>query len=797
MDQKTIRALEFDKVLRMASSFALTGPGSEAVRCIRPIQEPVDIISTSEAVSECRKVLSGGESSGIEWFDDLTTLFKKVRPEDSVLDPLELRAFLPLFHSSQSLARFGKDVSLRRLSSLTASLQSHPDIGHSIERSIAPDGYVADEASVELADIRRRIRTIETRMNRTLEGILARRDLKPHLQDHFITQRNNRWVIPVKRDSKGSVPGIVHDISNTGETLFIEPYEVQMLGNELESMRAEEKLEIYRILRRLTALLRDSMASIENDYAIVIELDRLFCIASFAEAMQMTQPVINERLLLRIIGGRHPLLWDILKRQGREEELVPLDFELGADADCMVITGSNAGGKTVTLKTAGVIVLMALSGMHVPAKPGTAIPFLTRVLADIGDDQSIEQNLSTFSAHIKRLNEIIGLSGHGTLAIIDELGTGTDPEQGGALACATLRTLRQKGAIAVVSTHLGMLKAFAHSEDRMINGSMEMEEIRDNGTRYYRPTYRLVIGAPGTSHALEIAGSLGLDPAVIEQAREFLQERDTGVDALIAELGRRTKELRDRIDDMRKQEEEVRRLKEKLRQELKHMEQKKKEAIAGALREAEQIVLDARGRMNRLIDQAKRGEARARRKALEEAAMEVRKIRKMREAVQPEDLEKIEDVSEGQRVYIRILDKEGVVRSVDRKSGRCRVVVDGREVLVPVDSLFEPVSDGKAISKRPSDDTSRKRPDLPEREVSDEINVVGQRVDPAVSIIERFLNDAAMANLGEVKIIHGVGTGRLAAAIREYLSGHPLCECWRVGAEEEGGAGVTVVTLNA
>ncbi len=795
MDQKTIRALEFDKVVRMASAHAITAPGAGAVRCVSPLESLDDIIHSSEAVSECRKVLSEGESSGIEWFDDLTPLFTRLRPDDSVLEPLELRSFLPLFNSSASVARFSSDTSLARLSSLTSNLQSPREIGRSIGRSIEPDGHVADEASAGLEEIRRRIRNIESRLNKTLEGILTRKDLEPHIQDHFVTQRNNRWVIPVKRDSKGSVPGIVHDISNTGETLFIEPYEIQKLGNELESMRAEEKLEIYRILRNLSAILRENMAAIENDYAIIIELDRLFALASFSDMMQMSPPVMKEGRLLRITNGRHPLLWDTLRQQGREDGLVPLDVELGAGAVCMVITGSNAGGKTVALKTVGVIVLMALSGMHVPAASGTTIPFLDRVLADIGDDQSIEQNLSTFSAHIKRLNEIIDLSGRGTLAIIDELGTGTDPEQGGALSCAILRTLVKKGAMAMVSTHLGMLKSFAHSEEGMINGSMEMEESEENGKIAYKPTYRLIVGTPGTSHTLEIAGNLGMDHSVIEEARGFLGKHDTGIDDLIADLVRKSRQLEGRITELREQEEEVLRLKERLQSELNHMEQKKKEAMTGALREAEQIVIEARERVNRLLDQSKRGDSRVRRRVLEETGREIKRIKKMREKIQPEVLEKLEYASAGQRVYIRMLGKEGIVISHDRKTGRCRVMVGDREVHVPVDSLFKPAADSPDAAGKVSDGRRQKVQDIYAREAPAEINIVGQRVDPAISMTERFLNDASLAGHVEVKIIHGVGTGRLAAAVREYLSDHPLCDSWREGCEEEGGAGVTIVKL--
>ncbi|MBI4698924.1 MAG: hypothetical protein HY758_08480 [Nitrospirae bacterium] len=481
MDQQTFRLLEYEKILEMADSFAVTAPGRYAVREIKPLDNINKIREQLDLVSECRTYLAGGQPSGIEHFEDLSPLFKRVRPADSVLEPFELRAFIPLFSSASGLKRSCESPLYPGLGKIICTLITHDDLKKAIERAVDPEGKIRDNASPELSYIRKGIKSCEGQIRGMLEGMLKQKDLEQYLQDFYLAQRNGRWVIPVKRDFKSNVPGIVHDISNTGETVYVEPYPIQHPGNELESLRAEAKLEEHRILRGLSAMLRTHLHDIENDYHLVARVDCLFAVAGFAEQMQMAPPELNENGFMKIIKGRHPLLWKTLKKENNEEELVPLDIEMGRDHSCMVITGSNAGGKTVALKTIGVLNLMSLSGMHIPAVSGTTVPFIRAVLADIGDEQSIEQNLSTFSAHITRISEIIRQSSADTLVIIDEFGTGTDPEQGGALSCAILRKLKKQGAITVASTHLGMLKSFAHSEPGMINAAMEMGEVTYKG----------------------------------------------------------------------------------------------------------------------------------------------------------------------------------------------------------------------------------------------------------------------------------------------------------------------------
>ena len=795
MDQHTFRVLEFEKILEMAAVFAVTAPGRDVVRRIRPLKRIEEIRRQIALVSECGNLLSEGQHSGIEHFDDLSPLFQKIRPVDAVLEPLALRSFLPLFHSAFNLKIFSESPSYTGLGAIVSQLTTHPDLRKAIERALDNEGKIRDDASPELSHIRKGIKSCEGRIKNILEGILNQKDLAKYLQDFYLAERNNRWVIPVKRDFKGNVPGIVHDISNTGETVYVEPYSIQSLGNELESYRAEEKLEEYRILRRLTALLREHLHEIEKDYHVVAKVDSLQAAAEFSRSMNMSPPEINEEGHIKIIRGRHPLLWKTLKRENREGLLVPLDMEMGRDSSCMIITGSNAGGKTVSLKTIGVLNLMALSGMHIPAGSGTTIPFLKNVLADIGDEQSIEQNLSTYSAHMTRISEIIRRGDEHTLVIIDELGTGTDPEQGGALSCAVLRKLKKSGVLTLASTHLGMLKAFAHSEPGMTNSAMEMKEAIVDGVSTFKPTYKLILGEPGTSHAFEIAESLGLDADVIREARDFIKDEGGRIETLITELKQRTAALDNGIKETEEMKQEIERLRSQLKEEFSQLRITEKEIMAKAIKEAENLVRRTKREARDIIETLKRASLAEAREAAKELDRKLEEMIISGKQYAPEEIVPLKEIKEGQRVFINTLGKHGVVHSVNEKSRRCKIIVDGKEAEVPFGELSEPSDDFTGKQKE-----SRKvgRPFAPASEdisLTSELNVIGQRVDPALSLIERYLNDASMSGLQQVKIIHGIGAGILAGAIREYLRDHPLVESFRKGSEDEGGEAVTVVFI--
>jgi DNA mismatch repair protein MutS2 len=795
MDKQTLRVLEFEKILNMAAALSFTSPGRALVAKTHPLNDPDIIRKKIVLISECRKLLSEGLQPGIEHFEDLTPLFQRVRPENAVLDPLELRSFLPLFSSAISLSSLGDNPLCPTLGKIVSRLTTHPDLRKAIDSAIDRDGFVRDDASYELSRVRKNIKSIERKIKGVLERILQRRELARHLQDFFIAERNKRYVIPVKKDSKGNIPGIIHDISNTGETVYVEPYSIQNLGNDLESNRAEEKLEVHRILKTFSDGLREHLGEIVDDYSITAEVDALQSAAALSDQLDMIPPEINEKGHLKIIKGRHPLLWKTLRQENRETDLVPLDLEIGKTHSCMVITGSNTGGKTVALKTAGVLHLMGLSGMHIPAEQGTTIPLFENIFADIGDEQSIEQHLSTFSAHINRISEIIRQSSMQTLVIIDELGTGTDPEQGGALSCAILRRLKQKGALTVISTHLGMLKAFAHSEQGLINSAMEMKEVTDHGTTTFLPTYRLITGEPGTSHAFDIAKSLGLEKDVISEARQFMTDEGTRFESLISELKQKTSELNERLKHADTVKHEASLLRSTLKKEHARLAAMKNETLLNARKEAEDLLRDTRKEAARILKELKQSHPRETEKTIRGLEKKIGEMKRARESFSPPKGQPLNEVKEGMRVFIHTLGIDGTVDSVQEKAGRCRVLVEGKEIIVPLSELSEPLQRPSKENVATPRTWTAAEDVIESRALSHELKIIGLRVDPALSRIERFLNDASLAGLKQVRIIHGIGSGRLARAVREYVRDHPLVEDSRKGNEEEGGEAVTIVFL--
>ncbi len=800
MDTQTYRVLEFSRVLEMIGEYAVTEPAKGIIHKKKPYSSIDEIRRQISLVSECRTIMAEGRSLGIEHFSELSPLFKRVRPSDSVIEAVELRAFLPLMLSALNLKTYSGDSLYAGLSNIVAQLTTHPDIIRSIDKSIDREGKIRDDASPQLSSVRRSIKSYENKIKVVLDGLLKREDLVPYLQDFYITKRSNRWVIPVKKDFKGNVPGVVHDISNTGETVFIEPYSVQQIGNELESLGAEEKLEEYRILRDLTALIRDNLYDIEAGYKIVAEVDALQAIARFSDRMNMSPPEVNEKGHMKIVSGMHPLLWKSLKKELRENEIVPLDIEIGRGLTGMVITGSNAGGKTVALKTIGILLLMSLSGMHIPAGSGTMVPFLDGLYADIGDDQSIDQNLSTFSAHITRISDIIKRSGKNTLVIVDELGTGTDPEQGGALSCAILKQLKMRESLTIVSTHLGMLKAFAHSESGIINCAMEMKEVDVKGVAAYRPTYKLVVGEPGTSHAFEIAASLGLHPDIIKEARQFISGQDAQIESLISDLKEKNRAIDRRMNETEKLKKETDDLRASIEKELAAINYTKQEQLSKALSEAREIVRSTKSEASDIIAELKKTNAAEGHKTLEILNKRNADIKKSQEKITPVKQQKLKEVFEGQSVFIKSLGINGNIKTVNEKAGKCIVLVSGKGITVPLKDLYEPeqkpgeqktgfsAAPG-VLQKYPASYLSM------DSDMSSEINVIGKRVDPALSMVERYLNDASLSDMRQVKIIHGIGEGKLSFAIREYLKDHPLVESSKRGDEDEGGDAVTVVIL--
>lgn len=786
ISENTLKLLEFNKLLRLISDFANSDASKTSVLEILPLNNKAVIEKKFQLTYEVRKMSHEGNRLELYPFPDVSRLVVKIRPEGAVLDAVELADFIPLLSISAAISVQLKDrTDLPYLKELTANLTGFPDILKLLKRSIDSEGNILDSASLLLSDLRAGIRRLEGRMRKKLEEIVRDEKISQFLQDDFVTTRSGRWVIPVRMDSKGMVPGIVHDISKSGETAFIEPLSIINLSNELENLVADQKAEEIRILRNICSEIRKVADGVDEEFDIIVYLDSLNCIAQFSDMLHMETPEINDTYLINLTDARHPLLELAFQRMKNAQNIVPLAVRLGGDNTVMVITGANAGGKTITIKTIGLLLLMALSGMPVPASAGSSFPLINNLLVDIGDEQSIENNLSTFSAHISNIAEILGKRGSDTVILIDELGTGTDPDEGAALACAILKDIRKSGALVFATTHLADIKGFVHRTDGMVNASMEFD------VKTLTPLYKLRLGEPGQSHALEIARRYGLPDSLIDDAKAMLGSVKVDFDYMISDLNAKRAEYENLLADLENQRSELKKQKGLLEKMLSDAKEKKKEALAGAYREASDLVTDTKRKMNAFLDEIKKQEKSERQKTIKkvEAAQEYITEKLIEFDIRDDRVPPIEDIKRGDVVYVKSIGCDASVIEVNQKNKRLKVSAKNMEIEVPLSDLrFKSGKEPPAVK-------AYERKEQGDEPVSSRINLVGMRVDEALSNLEPFLNHASLAELQEVTIIHGVGKGLLMRAIREHLDGHPLVKKFRAGTTEEGSVGVTVVSM--
>jgi len=534
MTKDTLRLLEFHKIIDCIASFAHSSAALPLINALAPLGGKFDSELRLSLVAEIRNLSVSGIRLPLEPYDNIAGVIELARPEGSLLSTEELSLLVPFLIVSdriKKLLSYRSDIPL--LTQISADVDSFPDILDPLQHSIAPDGGLLDSASDLLFNLRKNQRHLVGRVRKRLEEIVREREVAIFLQDDFITQRNGRWVIPVRMDSKGMVPGVVHDVSRSGETAFMEPIEIIGMVNELENLNAEEKAEQIRILKEITAWIREDADAILASFKAVVYLDFLNSIASFADLVGAKNPQITDKMTLQILAGYHPLLL-LMERGSGVSSVVPLDLGLGEEAGIktLLITGPNTGGKTIAIKVAGLLTLMAQSGIPVPADSKSVFPAKAKIVADIGDEQSIEESLSTFSAHIRKITAILATADQQTLALLDELGTGTDPVQGGAIACAALEELMQKGSVVLATTHLIDIVTYVQKTAGMMNAAMEFDQ------QSLTPLFRLTMGEPGQSHALDIARRCGMPERIIAAATLFAGKMESEFHTLLADLKR-------------------------------------------------------------------------------------------------------------------------------------------------------------------------------------------------------------------------------------------------------------------
>ncbi|MDD5312734.1 MAG: endonuclease MutS2 [Dehalococcoidia bacterium] len=788
MDNNTLEMLEFPRVRERLAHYTSFSAGRELALALEPTSDIDLVILLLKQSAEARKLLSIKPDFHISEAYDVRE--DVMRAEKGVpLDPQTLLKVLKTMAAAR-LARSGLGRMTEELPALWAvvrdiSVQS--ELEGEISRCISPAGEIMDSASPRLANLRWQLRESRRHLQERLAGIVKSKKGQTVLQEPLITERNGRYVLPVKAELKKELKGIVHDISNTGATVFIEPLETVEVGNELRQAEIEERQEIERILAALSASIGASGADILHNINILARLDLVLAKAFYAEKIKAIEPEISvpaegARQSLILVNARHPLL---------RGEAVPLNVEIGHDFSILIISGPNAGGKTVALKTVGLLVSMAQSGLPIPCAEGTCMPVFDAVFADIGDEQSIEQTLSTFSAHINNISRIVKTTSPRSLVLLDELGISTDPEEGAALAQAVLLHFLGKGTMVVVTTHYSQLKAFAHLNPGLRNASLDFDPVT------LMPTYKLRVGMPGGSNALNIATRFGLPQEIVTDARSIMSKGSQEVEAMLSDLTAEQKRLEDlhaslKVEETRareltgKLEDEIARLKEKERDLLREIQDNLNKEIAGlyrAIREAEAELKKQRNREK--IEQSK--------KALEKISSEADKHNKEL-AQKLADIkgsdEAAAEIAAGDSVRIRDMDIIAEVISVHSDDGRLEVQTGDIRLTLNAGSVEKLESLGPAADiEKPVIRPRTTRPASPE------LDLRGKRADLVGAHLDTYLNDAFMSHLMEVRVIHGYGTGAVRNAVREFLQGHALVKSFRPGGQGEGGDGVTVVRL--
>ena len=781
--EKTFTTLEYDKILSILKQHLASEVGLEYAQKLRPVTNLKEAETLQEQTWEAESIYTRTGRTPISGFPDVRDLVSRMHASLflSTRELLAVGQAMRAAREAKDILQNGDENSI--LCNLANRLCSHRSVEEEIARCILGEDEISDNASPELSRIRRQVKIVGERVREKLNGMLRSQTTQKYLQEAVITIRNGRYVLPVKAECRSQVPGLVHDQSSSGATLFIEPSAVVELGNENKRLSIEEKNEIERILCGLTAMLSPFADEIHISCNVMGALDVIFARAIMARDLRAVRPKLNEAGHVRIVRGRHPLI--------AKDRVVPVDIWLGETFRTLIITGPNTGGKTVTLKTVGLFTLMAMSGMFIPADEGTELSTFDSVFADIGDEQSIEQSLSTFSSHMTNTVRILTEADGRSLVLLDELGAGTDPVEGAALAQAILESLYERSTLTVATTHYSEIKAFALMHAGMQNASMEFDVDR------LCPTYRLFIGIPGKSNAFEISKRLGLSDAVISRAQDFLQKKDVAFETVLSEAEQARRIAENDKEAIYKTRIETEKIKTELEREKKKLEDEKTLLRQKAREDARRMVQETRQDMEKLIVQLRSIEN-IDQKVLERAVQSSRDaMRKTEERLYEQAVQRDTagdaptSVRPGERVKLITLGQEATVLKPADGKGEVLVQAGVMKLSIPLNDI-RPVE-----QKKKPVQTAAKVTLSQDRGSALSIDLRGSMVDDACLELDRFIDNALITGVHEFYVVHGKGTGALRTGVQQYLKNHPLVKTYRIGAYGEGDAGVTVVTLKS
>lgn len=799
MNDKALRILEYHKIISLLVDKASSAPGKELCQKLTPMTDIREIETAQQQTADAFSRLVKGGRIHFSGNKDISFSIKSLEIGSalSAVELLKISASLACATRAKTFARTEHDEEITdSLQEYFANLEPLTPLQNEINRCIISEEEIADDASPTLKHIRRSINLTNEKIHSQLTN-MVNGSYRTYLQDAVITMRNNRYCIPVKSEHKGNVPGMVHDQSSTGSTLFIEPAVVVDLNNQLKELALKEKDEIERILAELSATAGEHTEELANNYRLLTKLDFIFARAGLAIDMNASRPLFNQDRYINIRKGRHPLL--------DKKKVVPIDISLGKDFDLLVVTGPNTGGKTVSLKTVGLFALMGQSGLHIPALDRSELGIFTEVYADIGDEQSIEQNLSTFSAHMTNTISILKNADEDSLCIFDELGAGTDPTEGAALAIAILKNLHDKGIRTMATTHYSELKVFALTTSYVENACCEFD------VETLRPTYRLLIGIPGKSNAFAISSKLGLPDEIIASAREHISEDDESFEDLLADLETSRRTIENERNEIQRYKAEIESLKKKLEQKQERLDAQKDKILREANEEARKILQEAKDVADETIrDFQKVSVNKTSIQELEKARTKVRDKISEKNAklstVQEKPTHKIlkpTQIKPGDMVKVVSMGLKGTVSSKPDAKGDLFVqcgIIRSKVNIKDLVLINEDVMSGIATYKKGFGGAgSAKRSSgggnigmSKAATLSTEINLLGKTVDEALSELDKYLDDAYLSHAPSVRIVHGKGTGALRQAVQQHLKRVSYVKSFHLGEYGEGDAGVTI-----
>ena len=787
MNKHSIDVLELKKIMNDVKDQAETFLGQKLISEIKPYKDLDYIKERLKEVTQAKRVYQDYSAPPFGGVRDIRDYLKKADKEVvlSIKELIDVESTIGAFKNIKGFYNDIKENADERLIEreydlifkIGQEIDVFDDLQNEITRCIDYSGYVKDEASSKLKSLRHQLESIENKVRDRLDSITKSSKYQNMLQESIVTRRENRYVVPVKKEYRNSFDGIVHDQSASGMTIFMEPMEVVKLNNELREVKEEEEREIYRILQQLTYKVAAFSSEIRESLKHVTILDQIFAKAKYSEQVDGSAPSLNDQGIIKIDEGRHPLL---------KNDPVPISIEVGDGFNNLVITGPNTGGKTVSIKTVGLFVLMVQSGLHIPAAESSLIGVFNKIFADIGDEQSIEQNLSTFSSHMNNINKFLEKADSKSLILLDELGAGTDPREGAALGIAILEKLKSKNAITIATTHYSQLKSYAYSFPKVENASVEFD------IESLKPTYKLIMGVPGGSNAFEIALRLGLPEEIVKEARKLIDKQELEVENIITELNNERNHYQELREEAEYNHRKAKEMKEEYEEKLQELEKEKEETIKEAKKEAKEIIKDAEKKSKRIIRDLK-DKAESTIPELDREATDINKsLKEFKKKLEIEskesETEEQPEIKKGMMVRVKNLGKKG--RVIDIEGDKATIEAGVMKITADLSDLI-PIEMPDVQKERMVKKYQVKK----NQTTTNRLDLRGMRYDEAQRKVDKYIDDVRLAGYSTVEIIHGKGTGALRKAVEEVLEGNPAVQDYRYGNQSEGGMGVTIVSL--